>query len=72
MAKAKKPKRNNSHKWHRHQRGGKTFAERRGTEMKIAKLETEISECEAKIEKVEQLMSFTRWWHDGTRVDKQK
>ena len=72
MATSKKPKRNNSHKWHKHQRGGKTYAERVGTEMKIAKLESEITELDAKIEHTENLMSFTAWWHDGTRVDKQK
>ena len=66
----KKHKRNNNHKWHRHQRGGKSFAERRGRELKIQELETEIAQAEKEvteyegvIEKLQKYLQFTPFWY---------
>ena len=67
----KSPKRNRKG-WHGKPRGGKTYAEHRGRELKIqelqssnAQIETEIAAYEAEIEKIKQLQSFTSWWYSG-------
>ena len=74
----KKHKRNNNHKWHRHRRGGKTYAERRGRELKIKELETEIAQAEEEvaeyegvIEGLQQYLQFTPFWY-GTPQAKER
>ena len=71
---SKKHKRNRSNgrgKWHRQPRGGKTYAERLGKEMRIKELETEIAGLEKKMGKrwnpVPYLgsIAFTNWWREN-------
>ena len=68
----KAPKRNRKG-WHGNPRGGKTYAERYGKELKIRKLEKEIAQLEKKLGICWNPVpyhgdkEFTPWWYSGQR-----
>ena len=61
----------NPNAYHRHRRGGKTFAERRGKEIQIAEIQDQIAVVERKLGKIWNSKAyhgnkeFTPFWHSG-------
>ena len=48
-AREKRNRNGSPHKWHKKRKGGKTYAEKRGVEMKIAELEADNAKREHKL-----------------------